>query len=326
MKMEIIDRGKNNKITKELGENVRIIIDGNNNQIVVPDKINNINFLIQGSDNVISIKENVSVFKSLDVTITGNNSKLEINRNTTIFKGYILINEDNNKVKIGEDCMISDDVKILASDSHSIISTDTGECINAHKRGIEIGNHVWLGMNSLVLKDTKIGDDSIVAAGAVVTYKKGENNIILAGNPSKKIKEGVTWERNVPKRTVIPKKIKLEGKTVEGKINFFIENTKVIKDCLKYISGWAFIDNLDSSQNEIYFEINKDRSSKIYKAQMYDRVDIAKTFSNINYENLGFGIVFPDTIKLNKIKDINIIIKNDDKIYKNRIALERIVK
>lgn len=321
MKMEIIDKGKDNKVINKIGENVRIKIDGNNNEIILSKKINNIDFLVQGNNNFISIKENVAIFRNLKVTITGNNSKLVINKNTTIFKGYILINEDENKVVIGEDCMISDDVKILASDSHAIISTNTGECINAHKRGIEIGNHVWLGMNALVLKDARIGDNSIIAAGSVVTYKKGEKNIIIAGNPSKKIKEGVTWERKAPSKNEISKEEKLDEEVAEGKIKFYIEDKILMKKSLKQISGWAYLENFDSLQSEIYFEIENRLSKKIYKAQMYKREDIAKISKNNNYINSGFTIIFPNNIKFDKIKNINIIIKNTNKIYKNKVLL-----
>lgn len=188
--MDIIDKGTNNTIIGNIKG--KVTIEGNNNKVIADSQINNINFLIQGNNNIIHIKENVAIFKRMDVTITGNESKLEINRNTTMYQVYILINEDRNKIKIGEDCMFSDNVRILASDSHSIISTTTGKCINAHKDGVIIGNHVWIGMNALILKDVKIGDNSIVAAGTVVTYKKAEKNIIIAGNPCKKIKDGVT--------------------------------------------------------------------------------------------------------------------------------------
>lgn len=54
---------------------------------------------------------------------------------------------------------------------------------------------------------------------------------------------------------------------------------------------------------------------------MYEREDIAKKSNNMNYINSGFTILFPDNIRLNKIKDINMIIKNGNKLYKNKIVL-----
>ena len=317
--MDIIDKGTNNTIIGNIKG--KVTIEGNNNKVIADSQLNNINFLIQGNNNIIHIKENVAIFKRLDATITGNESKLEINKNTTMYQVYILMNEDRNKIEIGEDCMFSDNVRILASDSHSIISTTTGKCINAHKDGVIIGNHVWIGMNALILKDVKIGDNSIVAAGTVVTYKKAEKNIIIAGNPCKKIKDGVTWKRDVPIKNKISKEVKLDGEVGKGKIDFYVENKILTKKSLKEISGWAYLENFVSSKSEIFFEIENRLSKKIYKAQMYEREDIAKKSNNMNYINSGFTILFPDNIRLNKIKDINMIIKNGNKLYKNKIVL-----
>ncbi len=57
-----------------------------------------------------------------------------------------------------------------------------------------IGNHVWIGENALILKGVKIGDNSIVGAGSVVT-KDVPNNSIVAGNPARIIKNNINWER-----------------------------------------------------------------------------------------------------------------------------------
>ena len=36
---------------------------------------------------------------------------------------------------------------------------------------IEIGNNVWIGANTIILRGTKIGDNAVIAAGSIV---KGE--------------------------------------------------------------------------------------------------------------------------------------------------------
>jgi acetyltransferase-like isoleucine patch superfamily enzyme len=50
-----------------------------------------------------------------------------------------------------------------------------------------IGNNVWLGRGAMLLKDTIISDNSVVAAGSIVT-KKFEKNLIVGGIPAKIIK------------------------------------------------------------------------------------------------------------------------------------------
>ena len=53
---------------------------------------------------------------------------------------------------------------------------------------IIIGNDVWLGAGCIILKGAKIGNGSIVAAGAVVTKGDYPERSILAGNPARIVK------------------------------------------------------------------------------------------------------------------------------------------
>jgi acetyltransferase-like isoleucine patch superfamily enzyme len=82
-------------------------------------------------------------------------------------------------------------------DSHSIIDTKSGKKVNFAKN-ISIGDHVWVAGHSIILKGVCILDDSIVAAGSVVTKSADEKRVILAGNPARIVKRGITWsgERN----------------------------------------------------------------------------------------------------------------------------------
>jgi acetyltransferase-like isoleucine patch superfamily enzyme len=60
-----------------------------------------------------------------------------------------------------------------------------------------IGKNCFIGANSIILPGVKIGDEVVVAAGAVVT-KNVDNNTIVAGNPAKPIKTNIktlTWGR-----------------------------------------------------------------------------------------------------------------------------------
>ena len=46
-----------------------------------------------------------------------------------------------------------------------------------------ISDNVWIGMNAIILKGVNIGENSVVAAGAVVT-KSVPPNCVVAGNPA----------------------------------------------------------------------------------------------------------------------------------------------
>lgn len=53
---------------------------------------------------------------------------------------------------------------------------------------ISVGNNVWIGGNSTVLPGVTIGDNSVVAAGSVVT-KDVPANCVVAGNPARVVKD-----------------------------------------------------------------------------------------------------------------------------------------
>lgn len=52
---------------------------------------------------------------------------------------------------------------------------------------VVIENNVWLGVNVIVLKNVRIGENSVIGAGSVVT-RNIPANVIAAGNPCKIIK------------------------------------------------------------------------------------------------------------------------------------------
>ena len=49
---------------------------------------------------------------------------------------------------------------------------------------IEIGNDVWIGTGAIILANVRIGDGSVVAAGAVVTTDVSDH-VVVAGTPAR---------------------------------------------------------------------------------------------------------------------------------------------
>ncbi|MEI8665286.1 acyltransferase [Pseudoalteromonas sp. B28] len=78
------------------------------------------------------------------------------------------------KIQIGENTLIGESVKIYDHDhvfSKQGLIRDQGFKIGS----VVIGKNVWIGSNVTILRDTVIGDNSVVGAGCVLkgTYKEG---------------------------------------------------------------------------------------------------------------------------------------------------------
>ena len=103
---------------------------------------------------------------------------------------YVLMSPGTNlrcakKITIGKSTMIASDVTITDSDWHGIY--DRTDYVASPKE-IVISENVWIGERALILKGSKIGKNSIIGAGSVVT---GEipPNCVYAGNPAKHVKD-----------------------------------------------------------------------------------------------------------------------------------------
>lgn len=101
------------------------------------------------------------------------------------YAGYNCTILDMAEVKIGDNCLIAPNVGIYTA-GHNIHPADR------HKTGfakpITIGNNVWIGGHCVIIGGVTIGNNSIIAAGAVVT-RDVPPDTVYGGNPAKKIKD-----------------------------------------------------------------------------------------------------------------------------------------
>lgn len=86
-------------------------------------------------------------------------------------------------IEIGERCQIGDMVCLFDSDFHDIHPT-TRTRSPGKTFPITIGNNVWLGSRVIVLKGVNIGENTVVAAGSIVT-RSLPANVVAAGIPAK---------------------------------------------------------------------------------------------------------------------------------------------
>lgn len=88
-------------------------------------------------------------------------------------------------ISIGNHVTITNNVQFITHDGGVWVFRDEYPEIELFGK-IVVGNNVFIGLNSIILPNTEIGDNSIIAAGSVVKGKF-EPNSIIAGVPAKKI-------------------------------------------------------------------------------------------------------------------------------------------
>lgn len=147
---------------------------------------------VWGDNNHITIdKTSVDEFH---VFIQGNGHKLKWGAGTTANGATIVMAENNTRLDIGRDCMLSN-AHIRTSDGHAIYDKNTGRILNHGARDMRIGNHCWICFNSQLNKNAKLGDNIIVAAHSVVSNTFDEPYSIIGGIPARVIKNGVCFSR-----------------------------------------------------------------------------------------------------------------------------------
>lgn len=95
-----------------------------------------------------------------------------------------------DSIKIGSYTRIGANCKIIDNDFHPVELEYRHKALNkeyARRAPITIGSDCFIGMNSIILKGTTLGNNVIVGAGSVV-HGTFPDNCIIAGNPAKIIK------------------------------------------------------------------------------------------------------------------------------------------
>ena len=143
---------------------------------------------------VITIQNNATL-------IVGSSSMIHRGTKVVVHNGGVLsigdstyINENarihcKKKISIGNNCAIAWNTNIVDTDLHTIHYTDNQKNNDA---AVSIGNHVWIGANSVILKGSTIEENCIVAANSLVNGKL-RGKYIYGGNPCQELKTFETW-------------------------------------------------------------------------------------------------------------------------------------
>ena len=187
---------------------IKIILDGNTareirRKVTLKGKIYNFQrisavILKDGSTkNNIVLGNNVSMYGNLVSQAGGN-----IIIGDFVYIGGGSIIGAVNSIIIGSYTMISNHITIMDNNNHPVNPKDRKWLqqlpVNSpfrlwrysDSKPIIIGENVWIGVNSRINKGVTIGDNSVIAANAVVT-KDVPPNCIAAGNPARIVKTNI---------------------------------------------------------------------------------------------------------------------------------------
>lgn len=92
--------------------------------------------------------------------------------------------QDQGGIYIGDGCLIGHKV-VFATINHGMVATDRA---TNYPAPVRLGKNVWVGANATLLPGVNVGDNAIIAAGAVVA-KDVAANTVVGGVPAKFIKE-----------------------------------------------------------------------------------------------------------------------------------------
>lgn len=95
-----------------------------------------------------------------------------------------------NRIHIGKETILSWDDLVMDSDFHEIVKDGISK---PKTKPIYIGDHVWIGCRSTLLKGTKIPESCIIAANSTIAKQYDESNCIIQTTGI--LRKDVNWKR-----------------------------------------------------------------------------------------------------------------------------------
>jgi len=107
--------------------------------------------------------------------IRASSGTIEIGRNVYINRNCNIVS--HQKISIGSQTTIGPNVAIYDHDHNYKRKDSEDSLINSAE--ISIGERVWIGSNCSILKGVSIGNDSVIAAGSIVTHDIPSDSVFV---------------------------------------------------------------------------------------------------------------------------------------------------
>lgn len=195
-----------NKILRIFNIKLKKVPTADRHTLIAADAITeglNISRRVQKENNSIDLSIGQGSVISANIVFESSTGTIQIGKNSFI-GGSSLICIDN--INVGDNVLISWGCTIIDSNSHSLDHVTRSNDVKDWAKGIRenkighyknwddvshspifIGDNVWVGFNSIILKGVTIGNGAVIAAGSVVT-KNVPDFAVVGGNPAKIIK------------------------------------------------------------------------------------------------------------------------------------------
>ncbi|MEZ5124796.1 MAG: acyltransferase [Thermoleophilia bacterium] len=172
-------------------DGLTIQIRGDDNTVAIgPSRIEDTNVAVTGDRNRVTIAKNCRILR-LGAVCEDSGNSISVGAGSEFAGSVELAAMEGTAITVGENCLFSGGIHMRTGDSHAITDLN-GVRINP-SRSITIGEHVWVGMNVLVLKGANVPPACVVGACAVVTKRFEGMHCAIAGNPARVVREDLDW-------------------------------------------------------------------------------------------------------------------------------------
>lgn len=123
----------------------------------------------------IEIKEKFRLRSGAHIRVR-KNSMLKIGRNVSVNHNCMIVCHE--KIVIGDDVQFSPNVYIYDHD-HDYKAAGGVKSMKYKSSPVLIGNNVWIGANTVILRGSKIGDNVVIAAGSIVNGEIASDSLFV---------------------------------------------------------------------------------------------------------------------------------------------------
>ncbi len=177
----------------KIRRNVRIEDYGRGNIVCIPyDTLcDDLHIKFIGNHNMVKIGSGCKLCKTNTIYIQNDGNKVIIGDNVTFDQDVSIVIGENTTCEIGSECLLAKGVRIRTCDQHFIYD-ESGNRIN-RSQNVRIGNHVWLGASVIIMKGATVHSGSVIGMDSMVIKDIPENSVAV-GKPAKVVRTGIHWK------------------------------------------------------------------------------------------------------------------------------------